>query len=646
MTVKQFGRYETIGELGRGAMGVVFRARDPQLDRVVALKTLTVPPGTSAERAAELHQRFAREARTAGRLIHPNIVQIYDSGEDYIAMELVEGLTLDALAERSPFTLPQALDILEQIAHALDYAHDQGVIHRDVKPSNILVSHLGVAKVMDFGIAKVLGSTAATSSLMGTPRYMSPEQVSEAPITQASDNFAFAEIAYELLTHQQAFPGDTVANILYRIVHEDPPPASRVNPDLPRHLDAVFAKALAKQPAHRYDRALHFVHDLRVELSRFDLGGLETQAVSPPPLESKGWGSVARIVLIPPLVVAAAVLTLLLLLPEARDVARDVARGLTGSDSGPGALPPAGSRVDPPPEAPSPEPTATDPAAADPAPDPEPSTPPKEDPAADDPAPRATPAVPAPPMPPPKAATPTPDVAAEPVAPSPLPQPSLASDGLYGIRFFERPFPGIAGAQVRSVDATSPAWSAGLRPKDIITGWRGKSVAGFEDLQSEVRVRTSRVEVEFLHEDGGMYQRRSATIVTDDAAVRPSVAINAVELEHDARQDDERGIMIHSGLEARGYGTRRLSLRLQMEEILGDGSTAPLSLPDSSSRRGVRPDSDLWSRSRISLFVPYEKLPQSGGEHAMRVKLAVEDESGRVLATYSPLPFLLTRSPH
>lgn len=255
-------RFRITGELGRGAMGVVYRAEDAVMGRTVALKTM--PMGAASAEA----QRLRREAKVAGALSHPGIVTIFDvveqDGALYICMEYVDGPTLEALlaAKRalSPATI---LDILRQTAAALDYAHQKGVIHRDVKPGNIMLHDDRQVKIADFGIAKMLvDETTLAGQPLGTPSYMPPEQIQSRPVGGRADQFSLAVIAYELITGQKPFPGYSMASIVYKVCHEAPVPATAHNAALPPAVDSVFARALAKDPASRYGTVRQFVEAL------------------------------------------------------------------------------------------------------------------------------------------------------------------------------------------------------------------------------------------------------------------------------------------------------------------------------------------------------------------------------------------------
>ncbi|HSM85951.1 MAG TPA: serine/threonine-protein kinase [Candidatus Limnocylindrales bacterium] len=271
-TMQQLGRYEILAELGRGAMGAVFRARDPRIDRTVAIKTIAVP-SASAESMEEYRQRFFREAQAAGRLSHPGIVTIFDVGEDqptqtpFIVMEYVDGRTLDHLVADAPegrLPLDTALDLIQQIAEALNYAHSAGIVHRDIKPANIIVTGEGRAKIADFGIAKFSQAEITTAGhVLGTPAYMSPEQINGGPIDGRSDLFSLGVIAYWMLSGVKPFDGDTVTAICVQVAAKDPEPASRLNRGLGPGCDYVLSRALAKDPDRRYQHGKDFAVDIQ-----------------------------------------------------------------------------------------------------------------------------------------------------------------------------------------------------------------------------------------------------------------------------------------------------------------------------------------------------------------------------------------------
>jgi Protein kinase domain len=258
---RRVGRYEVLAELGRGAMGVVYRARDPQIDRVVALKTLRPDLGLPADAFAELTRRFYQEATAAGRLSHPNIVAVHDvldvEGVPYIVMECLEGPTLaELIAAEGRLDPSRAVRLFVQVCDALDYAHARGVVHRDIKPGNIVVTPGDVAKVTDFGIARVSGSTVTqTGAVLGTPAYMAPEQLRGRVPDGRSDQFAVAVSLYESLAGVNPFQAEELAAVLYRVVHEAPAPLTGRNPRVPPGLAAAIERALAKTPTERHATA-------------------------------------------------------------------------------------------------------------------------------------------------------------------------------------------------------------------------------------------------------------------------------------------------------------------------------------------------------------------------------------------------------
>ncbi len=265
---KKLGRYTVLYELGRGAMGTVFRAHDPQIEREVALKTVNLL-GLSATEQELYRQRFLREARAAGRLSHGGIVTIHDVGVDdqtqtpYLVMEFIQGLTLEQLTRGQPVPVEKALDLVQQIAEALDYAHQQQIVHRDIKPANILVTRDGRAKITDFGIAKLeTAKFTQTGLVLGTPAYMSPEQLTAKPVDARSDIFSLGAILYELLTNKLPFQGDTLAALSYNVVHVREEPPSAVSTGLSPDFDYVVQRALAKDPAERYQSGRELADDL------------------------------------------------------------------------------------------------------------------------------------------------------------------------------------------------------------------------------------------------------------------------------------------------------------------------------------------------------------------------------------------------
>jgi eukaryotic-like serine/threonine-protein kinase len=269
MNLPRLGRYELVDKLGEGAMGVVYRARDPTLGRVVALKAL------SADLLAdeELHQRFLREAEAVGRLNHTNIVTVYDRGEErgqvFMVMELLDGDDLRALIDRTnDVPLADKVRILVQICEGLHYAHSRGVVHRDVKPANIIVTASGVVKLLDFGLARVATRETITRRgvILGTPDYMSPEQAMGKELDHRTDIFSAGAVFYEFLTGHKPFQGKTLHSVLYQIVSEEPEPVLTINPELPGRLAFLVHRMLRKAPDGRYSsfdetaRELQMIH--------------------------------------------------------------------------------------------------------------------------------------------------------------------------------------------------------------------------------------------------------------------------------------------------------------------------------------------------------------------------------------------------
>ena len=265
MSIQTVGRYEITGELGRGAMGVVYKALDPTIGRTVALKTMRLDVhGLDAQ---EMVRRFQNEARAAGVLNHPNIVTIFDAGEQdgifYIAMELIEGTTLhELLAEQRVLATDEVVRLTRQICRGLDYAHSNGIIHRDVKPANIMITANGTVKIMDFGIAKSGGQVTNTGQVLGTPNYMAPEQVKGRPLDGRSDLFSLGVILYEMLTGEKPFVGQNVTTIIYKIVNETPITPRDLDVTVHPGLSAIVTKALAKAPDDRYQTGADLVRDL------------------------------------------------------------------------------------------------------------------------------------------------------------------------------------------------------------------------------------------------------------------------------------------------------------------------------------------------------------------------------------------------
>ena len=299
-TLQMLGRYKILRVIGRGAMGVVYEAVDPDIDRVVAIKTINLL--LSAEEMVQYEARFKQEIKAAGRLNHPNIVTIYDVGKTdnmaYMAMEFINGCELkDLLRAGTPLPIDAALNIIAQAAEGLAFAHSRDIIHRDVKPANIMLleNEEGmVAKITDFGIARMPASAVKTMTgmVMGSPRYMSPEQVTGKNLSARSDIFSLGVVLYETLTGLAPFEADSISSIMYQTVHAAEDKPSNVNPNLDPDLDALVAKALAKSPDDRFDTMKAFARRLREIIraragaSEFSLAQLRTSPGMPAALLS------------------------------------------------------------------------------------------------------------------------------------------------------------------------------------------------------------------------------------------------------------------------------------------------------------------------------------------------------------------------
>lgn len=269
-TPGMLGRYKVLKELGRGAMGLVYLGKDPTIQRFVAIKTMQLDQIDHDDKLQDVKARFFREAESTGRLSHPNIVTIYDAGEEndlgYIAMELIEGTPLKQWA-RKPNLMPvnEVLLIVATVADALDYAHQQGVVHRDIKPANIMLTKDRIVKVMDFGIAKMASSSKTeTNIVLGTPTYMSPEQIAGKKVDGRSDIFSLGIVLFELLTGQLPFTADNLSAVLFSIAHHPHPAIHTLRPNLPPMVQEIVDRALQKELPHRYRRAEEFADELRV----------------------------------------------------------------------------------------------------------------------------------------------------------------------------------------------------------------------------------------------------------------------------------------------------------------------------------------------------------------------------------------------
>jgi serine/threonine protein kinase len=262
--ISSIGKYQIIELVGEGAMGVVYRAHDSILDRNVAIKVMN----ESIARQDDLRKRFLHEAQAAASLQHPNVVCIYDLGEAdghlFIAMEFIQGVDLEHLIELAqPLSLQAKLDIVIDVLTGLAFAHKRGIVHRDIKPANIRVAEDGRAKIMDFGVAHLASSSmTSTGSILGTPTYMAPEQITEGKTSPATDIFAVGGVLYQVLTMMKPFEAPTLQNLFFKIITEDPRNVSEVTPGLPAALDRIVRKAMAKEPGDRYSSALEMANEL------------------------------------------------------------------------------------------------------------------------------------------------------------------------------------------------------------------------------------------------------------------------------------------------------------------------------------------------------------------------------------------------
>lgn len=269
LTATKVGRYEILGELGRGGMGIVYRAKDPVIGRTVAVKTIRLSEEGTGMSHAQLVERFQTEARAAGLLTHPNIVVIHDAGEAdglyYIALELVNGKSLQSLLDAGQkFPLPRLLHVMEQVCSALQFAHGHNVVHRDIKPANIMLTGDDIVKITDFGTAKILQYGASKqTAVMGTPGYMSPEQIKGKTVDGRTDIFSLGVMLYEMTTGQKPFRGQDIATILYRILNEEPVPPHQVNAGIPLGVSSTILKALTKSPHLRYENCRELLEDLK-----------------------------------------------------------------------------------------------------------------------------------------------------------------------------------------------------------------------------------------------------------------------------------------------------------------------------------------------------------------------------------------------
>jgi serine/threonine-protein kinase len=288
----RFGRFRVTAELGRGAMGVVYRAEDTMLDRVVAIKTIALG-GTSSEERDQHEKRFLQEAKAAARASHPAIITIYEMGREgddaFIAMELLEGVDLRDLIRNASLKPSQAMTIAASVAEGLACAHEQGIVHRDVKPGNIMVLGDGRVKIMDFGIARPLEPAVKTQTglLLGSPQYMSPEQIVGRPFDHRADIFSLGLVLYEMLTGVKPFAGEDLAELTFKVANMPATPPSHLVRGLPAVVDFIIARALRKKPEERYQSATDFANDLWAAIP-------EVKAAEAASLERSGSGTVPQ----------------------------------------------------------------------------------------------------------------------------------------------------------------------------------------------------------------------------------------------------------------------------------------------------------------------------------------------------------------
>jgi len=309
-TLTKAGRYEISGELGRGAMGVVYYAKDPVIGRPVAVKTLQLSEEGTGLTRAELLARFQTEARAAGLLTHPNIVVIFDAGEEeglfFITMELVEGKSLQAQIDSGQmFPLARVMRIMEQTCSALQFAHERNIVHRDIKPANLMLTPDDTVKVTDFGTAKILqfGTVQQTAHVMGTPSYMSPEQIKGKVVDGRSDIFSLGVVLYEMITGEKPFPGQNITTVIYKIVNEEPTQPRDIDSSIHPGLNSIIMKALAKEPAARYQNCRELLEDLHNYRNlaaaanpnaTLPIGGLQANNLSPAASENAQIAATSR----------------------------------------------------------------------------------------------------------------------------------------------------------------------------------------------------------------------------------------------------------------------------------------------------------------------------------------------------------------
>lgn len=399
-TPASLGRYQILGELGRGAMGVVYRAWDPHLERPVAIKAISAE-AISGGTAEEIVARFLREAKLAARIVHPGVVTVYDAGEEggqlYLVMELVEGESLQARLRRGDFpTQAQALELAAQVAEALAAAHHAGIVHRDVKPANILITRDGKAKVSDFGVAKAVGEGTGltrTGTAVGSPAYMSPEQVRGEHVDPRSDIFSLGVILYEMLLRKRPFPAETLTTLVYQILNADPFAQREAFGSLDPDLVAFLQRCLAKDPAHRLPDAATFAREARALAAKLEseqtaatVPTMPIVAPGPPPASREAAASGSKRWLWAVLAVIVALVAVVFALrrpspPPATVLLAEATPAPSAESQLPGGLPeetpePTATPVPSPTAQPSPKPAPVVVAPTVPAPTPTPTVPP------------------------------------------------------------------------------------------------------------------------------------------------------------------------------------------------------------------------------------------------------------------------------
>ena len=266
---KSFGRYQVLGVLGRGSMGVVYKAKDPVIGRLLAVKSVPETLGLDTGKKQEYIKRLLQEAKAAGNLQHPNIVTIFDAGETelgpFIAMEYLDGVTLkEVLTTGKKLSIPQLVELVRQVGEGLDYVHQRSIVHRDIKPANLMIVENNLIKIMDLGIARLpFSDLTREGRLVGSPSYMSPEQLQGESLDGRSDLFSLAIVVYQAATGKKPFPGQNIQEICWRIIHDEWVPATEVEPTLPKEFDSLLAKALSKDREKRFQTGRELFEAIR-----------------------------------------------------------------------------------------------------------------------------------------------------------------------------------------------------------------------------------------------------------------------------------------------------------------------------------------------------------------------------------------------